>query len=77
MKMNGAHGAGGGLGAIASIVIIGLGKRAGVTLTNEEAVSLFGAAVGIGIGVGHAWHKLMLVGIIPAWHKAWFGPSAK
>lgn len=75
MKMTGSHAGGGALGGVASIVLIALGKRAGLTLTNEEAVSLFGMMLTIGIGAGHAWHKLMAVGIVPAWHKMWFGPT--
>jgi hypothetical protein len=75
MKMNGAHGAGAGIGAVASIILIALGKRAGLTLTNEEAVSLFGTLTTIGIGIGHGFHKLFQAGIVPTWKHFLYGKS--
>lgn len=76
MKMNGAHGTGAGLGAIAAIVIVALGKRAGITLTQEEAISVFALLTGIGLGIGHGVHALLKVGIVPAWRHLWWGPAS-
>lgn len=52
--MNGSHVAGAGFGAILGTVLVALGTRIGLDLTNVDSATLGIACVGAFLGVGHA-----------------------
>lgn len=61
--MTGSHIAGGSVGAIVGTILVSLGGRIGLDLTNFDSAALGMAAVGLGIGVGHAIRDYGLLGV--------------
>lgn len=62
--MNGSHIAGAGLGALVGAILVSLGSRIGLDLTNFDAATLGMAAIGAGTGIGHALGEYGLSGIV-------------
>lgn len=61
--MTGSHIAGAGVGALVGAILVSLGTRIGLDLTNFDSAALGMAAVGAFTGVGHAVGEYGLVGI--------------
>lgn len=61
--MNGSHIAGAGFGAIVGAVLVSLGGRIGLDLTNFDSATLGMAAIAAGVGVFHAVSEYGVKGI--------------
>lgn len=61
--MNGSHVAGAGFGALIGAVLVSLGGRIGLDLTNFDSATLGIAAVAAGTAVGHALGEYGVKGI--------------
>lgn len=61
--MNGSHISGASVGAIVGTILVALGHRIGLTLSDVDASTLGIAAVGVGIGLGHAIGRYGIIGI--------------
>lgn len=61
--MTGSHIAGAGIGALVGAILVSLGTRIGLDLTNLDAATLGMAAVGVFLGIGHAIGEYGLLGI--------------
>jgi hypothetical protein len=70
------HVAGAGFGALVGSVIVALGGRIGLDLTNFDSVTLGVAAVAAGAGVFHVLGRAgSTVGVFPAVWRFLFGPG--
>lgn len=75
--MNASHIAGGGLGAIVGAIIVALGQRIGLDLTNFDSAVLGAAAIAVGAGVFHVIGKAWSgEGLLPAVRRGFLGPKA-
>jgi hypothetical protein len=61
--MDGTHIAGAGIGAIVGAVLVALGTRIGLDLTNVDSATLGITCVGAFTGIGHAIGSVGLIGI--------------
>lgn len=62
--MNGSHVAGAGFGAILGTVLVALGTRIGLDLTNVDSAALGMGCVGAFLGIGHAVGEEGVAGIV-------------
>lgn len=62
--MNGSHIAGAGVGALVGSILVALGQRIGLDLTNFDSVEIGVAAVAFGTGLGHAIGSYGLSGVL-------------
>lgn len=75
--MNASHVAGAGLGAIAGAILVALGSRIGLDLTNFDSAVLGTTALGVGAGVFHVFGKAWSgAGIFPSLRRGLFGAKA-
>lgn len=74
--MTGSHVAGAGIGAIVGTVLVALGTRIGLDLTNVDAAVIGGAAIAVGAGALHVLGKAWTgAGILPSLRRGFFGPK--